>query len=340
MSTFDYRHFEGTSMFLIYNDIIKNSFDYIKEFIEEAADNLDQKQKESNSNYESWRQEAERDPQIEDAWRFPLEDQLHKYYNIFPTYTFNPMLLVIYGFFESWMKKLCMLHHRKGFNKISVDDLAGNNYIEKSRRYLELVAGLSFDSKDEQWKRITLIQQIRNRIAHHSSNIKKYPEKTVESQPLYPEIRKMPEIELDGETGDFYIAQKSFLSNTIDLLQNYLVRISKALDGIKVVARAASLPNDMTAWGQEKTRSLMKDIIFLKEHGKVTVPRSMAWNLTKLYAFFTDGPWQPGDADLILEKGEEGLAELKQLYRGWDVDVDDNDTLTLDIPPNINVNQW
>lgn len=34
------------------------------------------------------------------AIRFPLEDQLHKYYNFFPAYTFNPMLLIIYGLFE------------------------------------------------------------------------------------------------------------------------------------------------------------------------------------------------------------------------------------------------
>ena len=91
-------------------------------------------------------------------------------------------------------------------------------------------------------------------------------------------------------------------------------------------------PYDMTAWGQEKVESLIKDVIFslnlLDENESRTDEfkdsdlkhnirkkfEGMAYNLTKLYAFFVDGQWETVDREYIVKERENGLDKIKKLY--------------------------
>ena len=89
---------------------------------------------------------------------------------------------------------------------------------------------------------------------------------------------------------------------------------------------------DMTAWGQEKSEAVLNEIVcelrLLDDHERRTYESrdsdliantraslaAMAWNVTKIYAFFCDGQWEPKDRDTLIGEREAGLDRLKKTY--------------------------
>lgn len=327
----DRRQFKATSIYIILQNIIDTELGDIEEYINEVADDLLKKQSKVDEDYKIAMSESKDEEELRLHSYF--EDEIHKYHVILPIYTFNPSLLILYGFFENWLKKLCDYHHRRKFSQIKVADLAGGNYIEKSRKYLNLVADIDLSSVENEWHRITVIQKIRNCITHNNSNLIINKNLEIEKQDLFKIIKSDSRFNLDEKQGNFFIQDKSFLKEVINLFQVYLSNITTQLSKKKVFARNTSMPYENTSWGQEKTESLLEDVIhglnLLDLNEKRTDEfrdsdlkfnlrshfSAMAWNLTKLYSFFCDGDWEVKDRDTICEKREQGLEELKKIYK-------------------------
>jgi hypothetical protein len=327
----DRRKFKATSIYVILQDIIDTELNDIEKYIEEVAGELLEKQKKVDKDYEA----AIKQTQSEDGFYVNsfFEDDIHKYHRILPIYTFNPTLLMLYGLFENWLKKLCDYHHRRKFSEIKVNDLAGNNYIEKSRKYLNLVADIDLSSVERVWQQIAFIQKVRNCIAHNNSNLITNKNAPIEKQELFNYIKSDTRFYLDEKQGNFFIQDKEVLKETIHLFKQYLSTITSQLSKKNVYVRNTSMPFDNTSWGQEKTETLLKDVIHGLELLDLNDKRtdefkdtdlkfnlrghfaSMAWNLTKLYSFFCDGDWEVKDRDLICNKREEGLEDLKKIYK-------------------------
>jgi hypothetical protein len=326
----DRRQYKGTSIFLIFRQLIHSELTEIEEYINEISSDLLEKQKRLDEDYEKANSEvadnAEFDP------HFFFEDDINKYFKVFPIYTYNPLLLTLYGQFENWLKKLCDLDSRKGFSQIKVSDLAGINYIEKSRRYLKLVSEINFEGTENEWRRITEIQKIRNCIAHSNSNMYKNKSQPIEKQELYTCLLNDNRIELDNLKGDFYIKDKEYLLDVIDLIKKYLDYIIDQLKGRKVIAKNTTMPFNNENWGKEKSETLIKMVISslelldkneirddefkdanLKANLRGTF-ESMTHDLTKLYAFFSNGKWEITDQDIIVKEREDGLNKLRQIY--------------------------
>ena len=326
----DNREFKGTSIFLIFQNLIEMELKEFEDFLNETSEELKTKQKKLEKDYEQANKEAEVDLE-HNVYSF-FEDDIHKYFKVFPIYTYNPLLLSLYGQFESWLKKLCDLDSRKEFSNVKVADLAGVNYIEKSRRYLKLVAEIDLEDTMLEWHKITLLQKIRNCIAHNNSNIIKNKSIPVEKQELYNTLVDDARIEFNKDNGDFYIKEKEYLLEAIALVRKYLLNVISKVKVRKVIAKNISMPYDNTIWGQEKTETLLKQIISslnlldkneirtdefkdsdLKANIRSTF-ESMAFNLTKLYSFFASGNWQVIDQKYIVEEREKGLQRIKKLY--------------------------
>lgn len=324
------RQFKGTSIFLIFQNLIEMELKEIEEYIKEASSELKAKQKKLDKDYEEVSKELVENEEY-DVHSF-FEDDIHKYFKVFPVYTYNPLLLTLYGQFENWLRKLCDLDSRKGFSKVRVKDLGGNNYIEKSRRYLELVAEINLDDTNLEWQKITQIQKIRNCIAHNDANIVKDKSIPIDKQELYKILSDNNQVEFDKTNGDFYIKDPNFLLDTIALIRKYLVAIIEKIRAKKVVARNMSMPYDNTTWGQEKAETLLRQVISalnqldtnetrtdefkdsdLKANLRGTF-ESMTFNLTKLYSFFSNGNWEVIDQKHIVEERQKGLDKIKNLY--------------------------
>ncbi len=302
---------------------IKLELSSIDDYIEETAVNLASKQKDLENKYEKARSNGSED---EDLAAY-FNDDFHRYHKLFPSFSFNSILVSQFSFFETRLKFLCELYHRKGFSNVRLADLYGSD-IEKCKRYLTLVAGLDFRDFQDKWKRILDIQKLRNSIVHNSANVVRGKDEYIISF-----IKADQQIDYNEHHGDFYIKEASFLREFSELILGFFTLLVDKLSETRVIARNTSMPYNNSIWGREKAHTLLEEVINgiqlirdnevredefkdsdLKGNIESTL-KSMAWNLTKLYAFFYDGEWSATHRDLIIGKGESGLIELERIYK-------------------------
>jgi hypothetical protein len=102
--------------------------------------------------------------------------------------------------------------------------------------------------------------------------------------------------------------------------------------GANAVARNEVMPYNNAEWGKEKSLSLLEDIVTCVEllsdieafeyedalkdklghlYRKIG---SMSWNSSKILAFFSNAKWETKDREAIMNKGRDGLDELKKIY--------------------------
>jgi hypothetical protein len=277
------------------------------------------------------------------------ESELKRNEESFKKFLYNSQLLTYYAFFEAWLKELCDCHHKLGFNRMTIKDVAGRNYIEKSKLYLEKVGDFHLGNLKGEWTRIQTLQQIRNLIAHNNSNIVKDSNKPIVKQSQYQLLSKEKSIKLDLSTGDFYIKEKGFLLDVLDLFELYLSKIIRMIDKPRVVVKSSELPYDMGSWGIEKILTLIKSTINGVEQLENCKTRtdeyrysdtiengignykSMNWILTKLLSLFAGSRWDVGDSEIINKNGKIGLTELKEKYNVRDIFEDSPEDLEIDI---------
>lgn len=159
-----------------------------------------------------------------------FEDDLYQYNEFYPTMFNNSTLLSIYSFFEFSLKNLCTSLSKYWQYKIQLDDLDGRNYIEKSKKYLILIANLDLTDIDSIWQEITKFQKIRNNIVHNNSNIIRQKDKPLEKQLLYPIVNSNRYLKLNIEKGTFIIENNQFLLDMLDLIEKYLTSIIGKFD--------------------------------------------------------------------------------------------------------------
>jgi len=106
-----------------------------------------------------------------DSYDF-YEEEIQKISKDFKITYYNSMLMIAYSYFEVIMKNICLETEKYIDSKIGLEDLKGNNYIEKSKRYLEKVVEIDTSDLDSKWRKIRNYQQIRNIIAHSNGRLK------------------------------------------------------------------------------------------------------------------------------------------------------------------------
>jgi len=88
----------------------------------------------------------------------------------FPTLQRRSAFLSLYGFLEHELDKLCVLYRKTENFKIELKDLKDLG-IERSVKYLEIVAQLSIDKGIDKWEKVKSIQKIRNLIIHNDGKL-------------------------------------------------------------------------------------------------------------------------------------------------------------------------
>ena len=140
-----------------------------------------------------------------------------------------------------------------------------------------------------------------------------------------------PFIEYENAHGEFFIKDAQFLIDFDGVILSFFDGLTKALSAKKVIARNSRMRYNNDKWGEEKSGEIISGIItcnLLIDRLAADVPTDkaqlgllkstlhrMAHNATKLLSFFSDGDWETGDAELIMEKGTEGLEHLKKVYK-------------------------
>jgi hypothetical protein len=319
----DRKQLKDTSIFEIAEQQIKIELNQFRQFVEKTSGELNHKKGNANLNIEPLKD-------LEKEYENISIDEFRKYDREFSKLTYNPMLLFIYGFLEHQLKRLCEFDSRKGLSDITVSDLAGRNYIEKSKIYFEKVAVITLHELEKEWERINIVQQIRNLIAHNNSNLFKEGAKGYNQQ-LFKFLQEESNIDFDEKLGDFVI-NKKFILEVLDLIEKYLIAVSRKISNVKVVAKNIYFSFNMEKWGQEKCERLLRDVIdgldmldsYEKRSDEYKLTDTLAnirgllevmpCNLTKLLSFFSNGDWQNSDRDFIINERLEGLEKLQSIY--------------------------
>jgi len=198
-------------------------------YIIDSRQSIKKMQEDFNKSVE---EEAKKHPQEEQEIYEWYEDQYYQYSEVYPVLFMNSTALSLYSFFEFNLKSLChTLYVQKKYSK-NPDKLTGNNYIEKSKRYLKLYAGIDLTDIEKLWQEITKFQKIRNCIVHNNSNIIKNKGQKIEKQPLYQIIKKNKNLELNKEKGTFIIKDDQFLLDFCDIIEKYFVSVVEKLEKV------------------------------------------------------------------------------------------------------------
>jgi hypothetical protein len=321
----DRRMFKGTNLFYLLFETIKWELVALDQYIEETAQTLKTKQQKLEDDYEVAKANREPDDPHFDSY-FP--DEFDRYHKLFPTYTFNSLLVTQFSFLELYFREVCEMYERKSYSKVKLSDLYGSD-IEKCKKYLTLIAEMSFVTLEKDWQRIKFIQQLRNSTVHHTSKI----ENSTSNKSLIAHLKKEKFIDYDDSGDKFFINDVQFLKNFSKIIINFFSHLTTTLAETKVLAKNSSMPYNNDNWGNEKSLHILEEIIacnnlliqaketqdpeYLKDrlmHIENTLGR-MAWDGTKLFAFFSDAKWETKDRDAIMTQGKEGLEMLKKIYK-------------------------
>lgn len=144
-----------------------------------------------------------------DSETWDLEGVFKEY---FPTLQRRSAFLSLYGFLEHDLDKLCMLYKKFHSQNIDFRDLKDLG-IERSVKYLSIVAALPIDKGNNKWGKVKSIQKIRNIIVHNDGKLI-----DLDSNPRKAEQQIVSENEfLTGE-------------NEIIIMKGYLVFVLEAFD--------------------------------------------------------------------------------------------------------------
>ena len=147
-------------------------------------------------------------------------DDLTNYNSNFKKLKLESTFLSSYSLFEHFFKSFTEIYKEYYELQLAVDDLNGNNYINKSKRYLEKVINLNLESLNPNWKEITNFQRIRNKIVHNNGQFNLKEKETIN------ELSKMNGIEINA-FGLITLTDKEFILNFWKVFDKYISGIIK-----------------------------------------------------------------------------------------------------------------
>lgn len=152
----------------------------------------------------------------------------------FPSLQRSSALLVLWGFLEHELDKLCLLFQKEKAFKLGVSDLSDKG-IDRSTNYLEKVAGLDGLKSSPEWNHLKGLQRIRNLIAHNEGRLRDRM-----GNPKDGMIKNIGFLTITGN--DEIVLEDGFLSNAVATCKNYFNLIGELIAGIET-AKVISQPS-------------------------------------------------------------------------------------------------
>ena len=147
-------------------------------------------------------------------------DDYTDYNSNFKKLKLESTFLSSYSVFEHYFKSFTEIYTKYYNLKIKMDDLSGNNYINKSKQYLEKVINLDLKNLNNIWREISKYQRIRNKIVHNNARF------NPSEKEIINELSKLNGIDINV-LGIINITDKEFIFNFWSLFNDYIGGIIK-----------------------------------------------------------------------------------------------------------------
>ena len=134
----------------------------------------------------------------------------------------NPFPVTLFAVYESAVKEIAKLIQKETGQKISLGDIRGSDFLDQAKKYYKHVLQFELSEDNKRWKRLKILSDLRNAIAHGNGRVNMVKEETMKR------IRKQ---RLFKEECGFLIVSRSFLRETVKLvkedLEDLLARYKK-----------------------------------------------------------------------------------------------------------------
>lgn len=191
--------------------------DNIKDYLLTVEKYLIEKTSEISDKISEW-QNSEKEQQYSGI-EYYIEDYTN-YNTNFKKLKLESTFLSSYSLFEHYLKSFTSIYTNYYSLKITVDDLNGNNYISKSKKYLEKVVNIDLEKTNPLWVKITKYQKIRNKIVHSNAKF------SASETEIIKELSKMNGIEINSN-GWIKLNDKQFIFDFLKLFEDYINGIIK-----------------------------------------------------------------------------------------------------------------
>jgi hypothetical protein len=205
-----------------------NSF---RDYITHSSVRIDKAQQDFEKEYKKFNKKHSKD-EDDSGWIDYWSEEHIKFHEVFPTLFRQSTFISLYSFLETRLQSLCNNPQRTYSYKIKISDLSGENYIEKSKKYLKLVVGLNLDDLNTHWTNITNYQKIRNCFVHTNGNIMVDKTQPLNKQKFYEAVKKNTDLSINS-SGEIKIENDTFLIKFIKVIEDYLTAL---LEKIKIGA--------------------------------------------------------------------------------------------------------
>lgn len=106
----------------------------------------------------------------EAEWSILEQRYYHQVDFVLPRVLRNPFLVSLFAVYESAVTEIAKLVQRKKCAKISIDDLKGD-LLKRSKKYYEHVLQFQLTTGNDSWRRLMLLSDLRNAIAHTNGRL-------------------------------------------------------------------------------------------------------------------------------------------------------------------------
>lgn len=165
----------------------KQEISFFKEFVSVNALRISDEQKRINKII---RIEKETDFEIEHLIDELYFDEIYTHFESFPKLFYNSMLVSLYSYVEYHFTTIVKLTQKQTKKSIKLKDINALNQIEKCKKYLWLVCGISLEDFNKEWEIINDILKLRNLIVHNNGNLMTEDHLPIDKQKEYSLIKK------------------------------------------------------------------------------------------------------------------------------------------------------
>lgn len=145
----------------------------------------------------------------------------------------NAQIIQLYSFLEITLKRGCDRFSLFKKTEYKVDDLKGNNDIDKIKKFLKQSVKVDFSKLNPEWQFIDNFRQVRNLVVHHKSIIKN---RDVENN----KDKNFNNI-LNFSKGRFQLKQYTSLSNKHEIIFDNPIFLNEIILNIKNLIQKISL---------------------------------------------------------------------------------------------------
>ncbi len=151
-------------------------------------------------------------------------------YKRIPAYFNHSTIISIYSMLEYTLREICERIIQETKTPITLEDLTGGNYIQKSKDFLLKIALIKFEKIEKEWINITRVQKIRNVIVHENSRFFTTSSPASNDHKFLKLLGEFEGIEIDRDSGYFFIVDSKVLDNFIQTVEAFLLSIMQQVE--------------------------------------------------------------------------------------------------------------